>query len=601
MRRFLGFLSLLSILGCSSGGSSLSGISQMVGSGGGQVMSADGDLTLDIPAGALPADTEITIRKLAPSQLGPAFEGADVAAAYELGPDGLTFQQPVTVTLRLDQQPVDPGGVLQAQVVALVTESDAGIEAADAQVLTGDGDAGLTTVTGEIGHFSRLVGVKDGITVEASGIPDRLALGMNFTVDVSADLSDDARQFGTLVLGAWGDAPTLPEVSIETSFGEVSSGHYSTSLGPISCASLGKGRVNASAEIRNYFPSLAGPQLILDFKLVLWREVIHTGEAALVRTFHLTLIALEAAGVIPAPVPGLVPDPESAVTVPGKEACAVINVDTGAELGRVSTPPGATYGGILLAEGGVLAAGEVYALFAHGDWGAALYYWDGSVFGAPVMLTSNHITDAVRTPGGGLLFADNTAGQVRFLELAGGAYQVAALAMDLPDVISATQLPDGSILAVTSGTGGGLYTAASREATLLLVSQIADSLRRVRALDDVAAISYFGGGVGFGGISVAARNNAGVWGLVFGLIGTSSIGIDLKAATNGHLLIAATSYNTNEYRVIEVEADGNYWTDSLVALPAGCEAPGHALWLPDSNELAVTCHDSDTLAVIPVD
>jgi len=604
MRRFLGLLLPLAALGCSSGGETLTGVSQMVGPGGGQVVSADGDLTLDIPAGALPADTEITVRNLDPAAVGAGFPGLEVAGAYEFGPDGLVFQQPVTVTLRLDQVPVGPGGVLQAEVVSLFSDSGTGPELADAQEIRADAETGATTLTAQIAHFSNLVKVKAGIKVEVSGVPDTLVVGKIFNVEVSVSVAPNIGP-GKATLTTWGNLATYPDPPTEPGvrFDLTSQTTATYAQGPFGCDEVGKGEFAAEVffEDVTYNVGAGAVEVIGESRVYVTKPILHK-QSGDPRLYKLSLAALEAASSILFPFPELSPKAQRAVTVGGDGAWAIVDTDTGDELVHVATPAGTTYGAILLADSGV------FAVFAYGTWGAAVWYWQGSAFGAAVILSSNHITDAVAVPGGGAMFSDFTAGKIWFLQLVANAYVVSAIFMNLPGVISATQLPDGSILAVTGGMGGGLYAAASRDGTLLLVGLIADSLRRVRALGNVAAISYYGGGVAFGGISVAARTN-GVWALVFGLIGTSSIGIDLKqpmsdfqrAAVSDHIFIAATSYLTNEYRVIEVEADGNYWADTLVAMPEGCEAPGHALWLPGTNELVITCHDSDTLAAIPVE
>jgi hypothetical protein len=603
MRRFLGFLLPLFLIGCSSRSGSLLGISQMVGSAGGKVVSADGDLTLDIPVGALAEDTEISVRKISRSELGPDFQGVDVAAAYELGPDGLAFLQPVTVTLRLDQSPLGTGDVLQADAVVLVSESGTEVEAAGSQVLAADADTGETTLTGEIEHFSGLVAVKGGVRFEASGVPRSMQVGFIFNADLDLTVAQDARISGTVSFFSTSEPETLYDNSPIPDDFTLSPGQSLSVLdGPFSCIGAGLGRFIGVANFDDHLLTLERRVVTVhEFEIRVSTGISHTTAAGEERTHPLPATLLEAMALAyVGDFPGMTAN-DPVVTVGGKDAWLMVDHSTGEVVESLSTPAGQTYGAVPLADGGVSA------VFAYGEWGAAVWYWVAGAFGAPVMLSTNHITDALAIPGGGLIFSDNTAGQIRFLEFVANAYVVSAIVMNLPGVISATQLADGSILAVTGGAGGALYAAASRDASLLLVAQIADTLRRVRALGDVAAISYYGGGVGFGGISVAARN-AGVWALVFGLIGTSSIGIDLKqpssdfaeAITSDHIFIAATSYNTNEYRIIEVEADGSYWADTLFALPEACEAPGHALWLPDTNELAITCHDSNTLTVIPV-
>lgn len=67
--------------------------SAVVGVDGGLVSSTDGVITLEIPAGALANDTQITIRSMAEGMTGSALP------AYEFEPDGLTFNIPAHLRL----------------------------------------------------------------------------------------------------------------------------------------------------------------------------------------------------------------------------------------------------------------------------------------------------------------------------------------------------------------------------------------------------------------------------------------------------------------------------------------------------------------------
>lgn len=66
--------------------------SATVGAGGGTVATADGKVKLTFPAGALTADTTISIQPLTNNAPG------GIGAAYRLEPSGQTFAQPVTLT-----------------------------------------------------------------------------------------------------------------------------------------------------------------------------------------------------------------------------------------------------------------------------------------------------------------------------------------------------------------------------------------------------------------------------------------------------------------------------------------------------------------------
>lgn len=66
---------------------------------GGQVTDSAGTVTLDIPAGALSEDTDITLAVSAATS-------ATVSSVYDFGPDGLTFLKPATLTIKVDASAV---------------------------------------------------------------------------------------------------------------------------------------------------------------------------------------------------------------------------------------------------------------------------------------------------------------------------------------------------------------------------------------------------------------------------------------------------------------------------------------------------------------
>jgi len=68
-------------------------VSVAVGANGGSVKSADGMVELDIPAGALSANTIITVQPITNNCPGAGLE------AYRFSPNGLHFNQPVTLKI----------------------------------------------------------------------------------------------------------------------------------------------------------------------------------------------------------------------------------------------------------------------------------------------------------------------------------------------------------------------------------------------------------------------------------------------------------------------------------------------------------------------
>lgn len=77
----------------------------MVGGGGGSVTTPNSGVTLTFPAGAVPAETKITV---APTADPTGNEHVVSGTSYEFGPDGTQFAQPVTLELRYDPQSLPP-------------------------------------------------------------------------------------------------------------------------------------------------------------------------------------------------------------------------------------------------------------------------------------------------------------------------------------------------------------------------------------------------------------------------------------------------------------------------------------------------------------
>jgi hypothetical protein len=93
--------------GCSNKSSGTSATSVTIGASGGSVH-ADA-VTIDVPAGALSSDQQITVTK--DSDTAPSgFSG--FSPVYRFGPDGILFNTPITVTITFDV-PATKSGVAQ--------------------------------------------------------------------------------------------------------------------------------------------------------------------------------------------------------------------------------------------------------------------------------------------------------------------------------------------------------------------------------------------------------------------------------------------------------------------------------------------------------
>jgi hypothetical protein len=94
---------------------------------GGEVTSDDGNLTIEIPANALKVDSDITIKILRPEDYPSELEsGTLMGEIYDLGPDGLSFNQPVKITRRFSESEVGADFSLGMPIVILFSRDASG-------------------------------------------------------------------------------------------------------------------------------------------------------------------------------------------------------------------------------------------------------------------------------------------------------------------------------------------------------------------------------------------------------------------------------------------------------------------------------------------
>ena len=136
-----------------------------------EVVSEDGDLTVEVPFEAMASDPGITITLLTGDQYPPELAGAaddPDARIYDLGPAGLEFAAPVTVTRRIDAARFEGMGPSMAPAVVLMTydAATATYSLYDDLRVTRNGDD--VFVSGTTTHFSPAIAVHIGGYVEAN-------------------------------------------------------------------------------------------------------------------------------------------------------------------------------------------------------------------------------------------------------------------------------------------------------------------------------------------------------------------------------------------------------------------------------------------------
>ena len=124
------------------------------------VTSDDGALTVTVPAGAGPAD--VTITAIDPPPEFADLEGASVIAAYELGPEGAEFSEPVALEF---QAPLADSAEIPLLLPTISRTDGDGFELLeDLELIVGDS---TVAIRGTTRHFSRLL---IGRSPELSGI-----------------------------------------------------------------------------------------------------------------------------------------------------------------------------------------------------------------------------------------------------------------------------------------------------------------------------------------------------------------------------------------------------------------------------------------------
>jgi len=191
--------------GCNQGGSTAQ---EVPADQGGSVQTPDQALTIDIGAGALTANTTVSVTQTVPQDpevdltVGANPGLGQALAVYDLEPDGLAFISPVTLTIVVDVSALNPQQRSRLTLY-LFTDTDAdGIEdtfvAIEGTVCTIDEDPPGTftaTLSAQVDHFC-IYAVVAPLDSDNDGLPDQFP-------------TDDEATFGTNPLVADTDADGL--------------------------------------------------------------------------------------------------------------------------------------------------------------------------------------------------------------------------------------------------------------------------------------------------------------------------------------------------------------------------------------------------------
>lgn len=212
MRWRLGGVLACLLAGCGGSGDGGETVSVVVTPAqGGILVSADEQLRLHVPPGAVTDDTELTVRVLTTAEIDE-LPAAPIAAnaAYELGPDGMQFALPVDVEIVLPLSAVERDGRVPLAVLASASANQTEVlrpALPGTPTARADFAGQVYAVFGQTTHFSRIWGTTAGF--EPGGeraVEDRVRMAMtpgnvdawvgeSWPVAVSVFNRDDALPF----------------------------------------------------------------------------------------------------------------------------------------------------------------------------------------------------------------------------------------------------------------------------------------------------------------------------------------------------------------------------------------------------------------------
>jgi len=175
------------LVGCgrpsSTPGDSTSIKEQVKAEEGGTLTSNNSRVTLEIPAGALSEDTQISINEVDENDWSGVIKDLKPEGeVLRLGPDGLEFDEPVTITLNLDTDELSDIESGEIPVYTLVSVSKDGTQEYLDDVETRISGNGSVEVSAKLSHFSWIIRKKNFQEVRLEEVEKEIEVDGTFRV-----------------------------------------------------------------------------------------------------------------------------------------------------------------------------------------------------------------------------------------------------------------------------------------------------------------------------------------------------------------------------------------------------------------------------------
>jgi len=232
-------------------------VAGQVDASGATLSAQSGNVSLTVPPGAVPATTTITVQAVADE---PADPNLVPGTLFEFGPDGLQFEEPVTLRLAYDPTAI-PEQVDEAQL-RIFKRSGTGWLPTD----NGSVDVATATVSGEIDSFSQYAVVSFGTLAVATTSLLAGVEQVQYDIEQLTATGGDSVYFWTVASGALpAGLSLLPDGSIfgtpsvvgtETATFEVESGDGQTAQKELSIT-VGPRPILLATELCTDYPGYA--------------------------------------------------------------------------------------------------------------------------------------------------------------------------------------------------------------------------------------------------------------------------------------------------------------------------------------------------------
>ncbi len=618
-------------------------VSKQIGTQGGTITSKDGNLTLDIPAGALSGTETITISKIDPDELGPEFdeikEILGIAEAYELGPDGLTFAKPVTVTTPSDQKALQPDSSLKLNAVFLFTSEQGKVISLDSLRLEPAGEnTDAMQVRGELIHFSTVIetiGERELFTTVITGIPDLMVVGGSAEIHVEVHINSVLRgliPYEELIVD--GEYFFEGQRFSDLLFKETSPGVYEATA-TITCLHEGYNylALNTETRFRNnegFFqlygispnnteincikpepPENVLPVGVIDLTIAEAEALVgilfpSNSSKAVAKGSSSNQKAAGDFGSLKGSYPAV---------IAGAEGIVVIDLLTNEVLLEVDDLAGTEHIGPLFGVVGFIddannPGGNAQLVMYGANGGKSInvggnepvYAYSGvtlyDIYPAGGSMLANFYTEV--SPDFGVHFSFS------FKDLRNASYDIDNFVFDgevvsawAPNIELEFEGPVVPVLIIDRAVESGLYYKADIKNTAGFVKRIADiglDARKIRCIATneggyICAVTLFGDDE-IAIITWTGEDEPVVAGTA--PAGDGPVDMGLSLLENGNVAIVTTGFNDNTVTETEVSPDGSVVSNVTRVVLDGCVNPGHAIYVRDGEGLKIvgTCYTS---------